>query len=54
LNRCEKGAFCPLGDTATLIGCRKPHCPKKTMADNSKTFTNGMVVLLRRKDRPDE
>lgn len=33
MNRCERWNICPLGDTAKVIGCRKPHCPTQTIAD---------------------
>lgn len=33
MNACERWNICPLGDTAHHIGCRKPHCPIKTVAD---------------------
>jgi len=32
-NRCETLNVCPLGDLAERVGCRRPHCPSKTMAD---------------------
>jgi hypothetical protein len=33
VNKCETLNICILGDIAKHIGCRKPWCPKKTMAD---------------------
>ncbi len=33
MNRCETWNICPLGDITKYLKCRKPWCPKKTMAD---------------------
>lgn len=33
MNACERWNICPLGDITRYIGCRKAHCPTKTMAD---------------------
>jgi hypothetical protein len=33
MNRCQSWNICPLGDLAGHVECRKPECPKKTMAD---------------------
>ncbi len=44
MNKCEKWSFCPLGDTAKIIGCRKPGCPKKTFANAPRPFTNDIII----------
>jgi hypothetical protein len=43
-NRCENWAYCPLGDMAKYIGCRKPHCPKYTFANAPRPFTKDLMV----------
>lgn len=32
-NRCRGWNVCPLGDMAKYVGCRRPECPARTMAD---------------------
>lgn len=51
MNRCEKSSFCPLGDLANSLGCRKPHCPKATMAHTAKPFSREIVIQLKEKKR---
>jgi hypothetical protein len=41
VNRCETLNICILGDIAKHIGCRKPWCPVKTMADVPSPFLGG-------------
>ncbi len=48
VNKCEKWSFCPLGDLANSVGCRKPHCPKATMAHAIKPFTREIVIPVKK------
>ncbi|MCG7843896.1 MAG: hypothetical protein MIO90_00515 [Methanomassiliicoccales archaeon] len=49
MNGCEKWKFCPLGDMAKLIGCRKPGCPEKTFASVPSAFSKDTVVHIKKK-----
>ncbi len=40
MNRCERWNICPLGDITKYLGCRKPWCPEKTMADAVSPILN--------------
>lgn len=51
LNKCEKWSFCPLGDLANSVGCRKPHCPKATMAHAIKPFSREIVIPIKNKKK---
>lgn len=51
LNKCEKWSFCPLGDLANSVGCRKPHCPKATMAHAIQPFSREIVVPIKSKKK---
>lgn len=51
LNRCEKWSFCPLGDLANRVGCRKPHCPKGTMANSPMPFGKDIVIPVKAKKK---
>lgn len=51
MNRCEKWSFCPLGDLANSVGCRKPHCPKATMAHAIKPFSREIVIPVKNKKK---
>lgn len=32
-NRCRSWNICPLGDISKYVGCRRPECPTRTVAD---------------------
>jgi hypothetical protein len=49
MNACEKWKFCPLGDTAKLIGCRKPGCPGKTFTNAPNAFVKDIVIQVKKK-----
>lgn len=51
MNRCEKWAFCPLGDLAKHVGCRKPHCPKGTIANSPSVLGKDVVIPVKPKKR---
>jgi len=51
LNRCEKWSFCPLGDLAKSVGCRKPHCPNGTMANSPMPFSKDIVIPVKAKKK---
>ncbi|MHC1679817.1 MAG: hypothetical protein AB9860_01005 [Methanomassiliicoccales archaeon] len=51
MNRCERWSFCPLGDLAEHIGCRKPHCPKAAMAHKSSIFSRELVIPVKNKKK---
>lgn len=38
-----------MGNLAELVGCRKPHCPKASMAHKSGIFTKGVVIPVKKR-----
>jgi len=49
MKSCDKWAFCPLGDLADHVGCRKPHCPKGGMSSSPQVLKKDIVIQLRKK-----